>query len=396
VRFLRWMFVLVALAAIAFAARPYLRGLSFVVRAADMQGAPRRLADLNAGGASERAIEIPTAGGALRGRVYEPSRTRGRATLLVPPLNAAGIDEPGLVRLARQLAASGFTVVTPAIPELTRYEIVPAATAAIEQAALWLASDASLAPDRKAGLIGFGFSGGLAVVAAGRPTMANRAAYVLTVGGHHDLPRVLRYLCTGTEPRPGSQIRLKANTTGQDPGAFVRPPDDDGIAVLLLGVAPRIVPAAQVQPLRAAVLAFLARSYLDRIDQPQGGRDDQAVREAAKRLPEPSATLMRYLVDRDVVHLGARLLPHVGAYGGDAALSPARSPKPSAPVFLLHNSDDNVVPEVEAEYLAEELRGHAPVRMLTSRFVPGATSDRPIGAGDALKLAGFWGDVLSR
>ena len=383
-RALRWIAFLVALAASLFVTQPYLRGLGFVIRAADMQGTPRRLADMGAGAVSEREIELPAAAGALRARVYEPSLPRRRAALLVPGIGAGGVDEPRLVQLARQIAASGVTIVTPAIPELTRYEIVPAVTTTIEQAALWLASDATLAPEGKAGLIALGFSGGLAVVAAGRPAVADRVSYVLTIGGHHDLSRVLRYLCTGTAPRPANQIRLAANTTEQDPAAFVRAPADDGVGILLAAVAPRVVPAAQVQPLRDAVLRFL-----------QPPPDPQAVHDA-RRLPEPSATLFRYLVSRDVVRLGVRLLPHVGAYASDAALSPARSPKPTAPVFLLHHNGDNVVPEVESEYLAEELRGKAPVRLLISGFSPGASSAKPPGVADALKLAGFWGDVLSR
>jgi hypothetical protein len=395
VRFLRWIAFLVVLAGLAFVARPYLRGLAFVVRAADMQGTPRRVADIDASTAAERDFEIPLSAGALRARVYAPSLRRGRAALLVPPIGAAGIDEPRLVGMARQLAASGLTIVTPAVPELMRYELVPAATTAIEQAALWLAAETALVPDGKAGLIGVGFSGGLAVVAAGRPTLANRLAYVLTVGGHHDLPRVLRYLCTGTEPRPANQIQLRANTTDEDPAAFVRPPAEYGLGVLLVGVAPRAVPAAQVQPLRDAVAQHLETLGPGRASQ-RGGSGEVRARDTAQQLAEPSATLLRYLADRDVVHLGVRLLPHVGAYGGDPALSPARSPKPVVPTFLLHSSEDNIVPEVESEYLAEELRGRVPVRMLISGFVPGASSGRAIGRGDALKLAGFWGDVLAR
>jgi hypothetical protein len=392
VRALRWIAFLVVLAALAFVARPYLRGLGFVVRANDMQGTPRRLAEMEANTATEREFEIPLAAGALRARVYEPSVRRGRAALLVPPLGAAGIDQPAVVRFARNLASSGLTVVTPAIRELTAYELVPAAIDAIEQATLWLASDRALLPDGRAGLIAFGFSGGLAVVAAGRPTIANRVAYVLSVGGHHDLPRVMRFLCTGAEPRPGNQIRL---TTAQDESAFVRTPGEYGIAVLLLGIAPRLVPSAQVQPLRDVVLQFLGTAGLNRMDQPPASVHGGDIRQALTRLSEPSATLARYLADGDVVHLGARLLPHAGVYG-DAALSPARSPKPSAPVFLLHDSDDNVIPDIESEYLAEELRGRSPVRLLTSRFVSGVRPDVRIGAQDALTLGAFWGDVLSR
>ena len=67
------------------------------------------------------------------------------------------------------------------------------------------------------------------------------------------------------------------------------------------------------------------------------------LRAVEKTLPQPSATLLRYVNDRDVIHLGARLLPYVTQYAGDPALSVSRAAKPSAPVFLLHGVDDNVI-----------------------------------------------------
>jgi hypothetical protein len=115
----------------------------------------------------------------------------------------------------------------------------------------------------------------------------------------------------------------------------------------------------------------------------------------SRTLPEPSATLMRYVLTRDVVHLGARLLPLIGS-STPAGLSPSKSPKPAVPVFLLHGLEDNVIPAVESEYLAADLRGHAPVRLLLSGLISHADADRPMRANDVLQLAGFWGDVLSR
>ena len=100
--------------------------------------------------------------------------------------------------------------------------------------------------------------------------------------------------------------------------------------------------------------------------------------------------------DRDVVHLGPRLLPYVGRYGGDPALSASKAPKPSAPVFMLHGIEDNVIPSVESEYLADDLRGHAPVRLLLSGLISHAEADKPMHVGDVMQLAGFWGDLLSR
>jgi dipeptidyl aminopeptidase/acylaminoacyl peptidase len=74
----------------------------------------------------------------------------------------------------------------------------------------------------------------------------------------------------------------------------------------------------------------------------------------------------------------------------------SKSPKPAVPVFLLHGLEDNVVPALESEYMADDLRGHAPVRLLLSGLLSHAEADRPMHASDVLQLAGFWGDLLSR
>jgi hypothetical protein len=112
-------------------------------------------------------------------------------------------------------------------------------------------------------------------------------------------------------------------------------------------------------------------------------------------MPEPSRTVMHYVVSRDVVHLGARLLPYVNGFSSAAALSLSKSPKPRVPVFLLHGVEDNLVPSIESEYLAQDLRGQATVTLLQSALIP-FDSDRPTGAGSTLQLGGFFGDLLSR
>jgi fermentation-respiration switch protein FrsA (DUF1100 family) len=202
---------------------------------------------------------------------------------------------------------------------------------------------------------------------------------VLAFGGHDDLPRVLRYLCTGLEP-----------------GSPYRAPHNYGVAVILLGIADRLVPPDQVAPLREAVHRFLLASALDSVDKPQAAREFDALRALAATLPEPSATLLAEVNALDVARLGPRLLPYVGFYGDAPALSASRSPKPSSPVFLLHGIDDNVIPADESRYLADDLRGHAPVRLLLSGLITHAEADRPARFDDVIKLASFWGDVLAR
>src|SRR5262245_1597616 len=384
---------------------PYARGLSFVIRAADLQGTPRRLADLDTRPVHDRELAIPTPRGSLRARVYAPDGNSRRVALVVSGLHVAGIDEPRLIRLSRELAESGIVVVTPDIPDLSRFEISPEITDDIEHAAVWLATESGMAADKRVGMMGISFSGGLSIVAAGRPSLKDRVAYVFSLGGHADLPRVLRYLCTGTEPMPPGRVRLRPDTTvTSGPGAgsppdqpFIRPPHDYGVAVMLLGLADRLVPAAQVEPLRSAIRRYLNASALDsNVDKAEAAREFDALRQTAKTMREPSATLLRYVNERDVVHLGARLLPLIGTYASNPALSPSRSPKPSAAVFLLHGLDDNVIPSIESEYLAEQLRQHVPVRLLLSGLISHAEADQPIRVGDVVKLASFWGDLLSR
>ena len=373
--------------------RPILDGASFVVRAADMHGFARTVADIGVRAPREREIAIPTRRGPIRARVYEPARPRGRAALLTSGLHASGIDEPRLVRLARDLAGDGLTIVTPDIPELSRFEITPAITDTIEQSAAWLAIESGLAPDGRVGMMGISFSGGLSIVAAGRPSLTGRVAYVFALGGHDDLPRVLRYLCTGLEPYPRQQVTFQSDT----PAVFTRPPHDYGVAVIALGIAERLVPPAQVEPLRQGIRGYLWASALDGgVDKAKAPAEFDKVRALAASLPEPSATILRHVLNRDVVHLGPLLLPFISLYGGDPALSVSKSPKPSVPIFLLHGRGDNVIPPVESEYLADDLRGHAPVRLLISGLISHAEADQPGGAGDIMDLATFWGDLLRR
>jgi len=395
---------LIALAVLWIVVGPVARGAAFVVRAADMHGFARTIADVGVRPPREREVAIPTARGPLRARVYEPTRFRGRAALLTSGLHASGIDEPRLVRLARDLSQDGLVIVTPDVPELSRFEISPAITDTIERAASWLAADPGLAPDGRVGLMGISFSGGLSIVAAGRPSLAGRVAYVFALGGHDDLPRVLRYLCTGQEPYPRQRIHFEtaggAGAAGGAGGAdapFTRPPHDYGVAVITLGIAERLVPPAQVEPLRDGIRSYLWASALDGgVDKAKAPAEFEKVHARIASMPEPSATLLRYVVDRDVVHLGPRLLPWISLYGGDPALSVSKSPKPSAPVFLLHGQGDNVIPPIESEYLADDLRGHTRVRLLVSGLISHAEADQPGGVGDVMDLATFWGDLLRR
>lgn len=362
---------------------PYASAAALIARAAGATGVIGRVAQWEGRSVTNRWEQIPTRHGTVRTRVFRPSGPASRATLLVTGVHPAGTEEPRLVELASDLAATGVNVVVPEIPDLTAFRIRPRVTDIVEDAGVWLASRADLAGDRAVGMIGTSFSGGLSIVAAGRPALRSHVAYVLSLGGHGNLPRVLRYLCTGIEPGdPGGVRRL-------------RPPHDYGLAVVVHDAVELIVPPDQTDALRQGIEKFLEASALTRTDADRAEREFETARALQSAMPEPAATLMKYVNDRDVAALGARLLPHLDKLGQDPSLSPDRSPFPSAPIYLLHGADDNVIPAVESELLAADLQRVTRVRILLSHVLTHAdVTPRPT-AMETWRLIAFWKNLLA-
>jgi dienelactone hydrolase len=362
-----------------FVLHDYVRGAAFVVQAAGMKGLPRTIAEWEAGDVVEERITIPWRRGQLPGHKYRPrGKSARRAFLLVPGVHASGVEEPRLIGFARDLASMGHPVITAGPPDLARYTVKPETTDAIEDASLWLSAQRDLSPDGRIGIMGISFAGGLAIVAAGRPGLKDKVAVVLSLGGHGDLARTLRYLCTGVQP-DGS----------------VRPPHDYGVVIILLGAADRLVPPDQVEPLRHAVLTFLEASRLDLVDKAQSAAMFERAAALATSLPEPSRTLMGHVNRREVSKLGPILLPHVTAITAGGALSPATSPAPSAPVYLLHGADDNVIPAAESVLLARELADRGiTVHLLASPLITHAEVDRASKVADIFRLIEFWKGLL--
>jgi hypothetical protein len=180
----------------------------------------------------------------------------------------------------------------------------------------------------------------------------------------------------------------------------VHPPHDYGVAVVLLTLADRVVPADQVETLSRGIDGFLLASSLDMVDKPKALQEFARMREYAASLPEPSRTLMSYVNDRAVDKLGPILLPIADAlkdHPAMPALSPERAPAPPrAPVFLLHGADDNVIPSVETVFLGEYLEHRGRVHGLLSGLITHAEVNRTAGATEVWRLASFWTQVMAQ
>ena len=370
--------------------RSYTRASALIVRMAGLKGPVADALEWEREPVAAYDAQVPSRHGRLRARLYVPDHFR-RALVLVAGVNALGIDEPRLYGLAQELAGVGYAVLTPELPDLQRYDITPRTTDMIEDAGVWLSNQPRLARDGRVGLVGISFAGGLSVVAAGRPALRGRAAFVLSFGGHANLQRVLRFLCSGMEPAPPGGPHDISPAAEQ-----YRLPHDYGVVIVLLGGADRVVPPGQVEPLRAAILTFLRASHYDLIDKRRAAEVFAEAKRMAGALPEPARTFMTQVNDRDVESLGRTFLPLIGQASQSPALSPDKSPAPACPVYLLHGADDNVVPAVESQWLGRYLEGRTRVRTLLSRVITHAELNPEQDKWEVWQLVDFFASVLRR
>ena len=365
----------VVVAICAWLAAPYVSALALLIDLSGEEVAVRRWLPVSVAEVTARDVNVPSRHGDVRARLYVPAGNSTRTVIVVPGVHTGGVDEPRLARLASRLAGSGMTVLSFPLPDLREFRIVGRSTDQIEDAVLWLTADAALAPRGIVSLIGVSFGGGLTMVAAGRPAIADRIDQVVSFGGHGDLPRVIRYLCTGLLP-----------------DGTVQPAHDYGVVILLLAALPHLVPADQVAPLEGAIRAFLHASIVDDVDSSAAAPLFARARALSAPLPEPAAAIMRDVNARDSTRLGPLLLPLAEIVAGDPALSAERSPAPRAPVFLLHGSADTVIPQSETVSLAAHLRRTTSLEVTTllTPAVSHANPNSQVEFGDVWELLNMW------
>ena len=380
------LIVVLIIIAIVYVAAPYVRAMALIVRVAAIGGPAQAIVSIqdNRVEAQPRHM-VPTRHGDVAAQFYLPATVSERAILVMPGFNSNGLDEARLAALAEDIAASGYPVMALALPDLQQFRLTPAATDVIEDAVAWMAKQPRLAPDGRVGIIAVSFSGGLAIVAAGRDSIRDQLAYVVSLGGHGDMRRVMKYLATGVAPNVD--------------GLGNHPPHDYGVAVILNTLADRgVVPADQAGPLRDAIETYLRASQATVISDAAAAPIFAQARTMTESLPEPSRTYMHYVNERDVTRLGAVLVPYLDQAGvNDPALSPELAPAPAASTFLLHGYDDNIIPPAESVLLAEHLRSKG-VRttVLLSGLITHASVNPNATAMDAWKLVSFWASVIKQ
>jgi len=318
----------------------------------------------------EEDLTVDGAGGKFRARVYRlRGQTGGRGLIVAHGIHHEGMNERRMVPFARELARSGLVVLTPEVTDLADYRITHQGVSVIRDAAVYLRGRRDVVDDAPVGLMGFSFAGGLSLVAAAEPELAGRVAYVVNVGGHHDLERVLRFLIRNQVETPAGVVPMAAH--------------DYGLVVLLYGAVDRFAPEADRAALRDALRASLHQDHA------------AAVTAAARLTTDRGRQLWQLADTRKLQTLAPELEALVDAQRAElAALSPrGRLAAIHAPVYLVHGSGDSVIPPSEAQWASAEL-GSADHITLITPLMEHVEVNKPAGIGDRLALLRFIAQML--
>jgi dienelactone hydrolase len=313
---------------------------------------------------------IPRNGRPLRARLYlRAGAPRGPGLVVAHGVHHQGIDERRLVPFVRELARAGLVVLTPALDDLADYRIDARSVGELGDAVKYLGGRTDLVEAERVGLLGFSFGGGLALLAAGEPDVRDRVSHVVSIGGYHDLARVLGFFVTGVVETPEGPLRAQ--------------PNEYGPLVLAYRHLDRLVPAADAVLAQEVVRAWLHEEL------------PRARALAARRTSLAAERLFASLEAHDFAWLRPQLARFVD---DDAAELERLSPRHKlarirAPVYLLHGSGDSVIPPSEARWAAAEL-GEQEHEALVSPLLEHVEVTHDAGLGDELALVRFMAHAL--
>jgi dienelactone hydrolase len=354
--------LLVALLGLWHPVGAHLRAASFLLRFMDPDG-HSLLADIHRHPIDEVAFDLPGS----RARLYLPTDlARPPGMVLVHGVHFKGIDEPRLQRFARTVAASGIAVLTPELNELCDYRVEPASIDTIGAAAKALSAKVGT----RVGVMGLSFAGGLSLLAAMDPRYESTIAFVVTIGAHDDLGRVLRFYASNEASRPdGTMMSLQAHPYGP--------------VIVLYSHAEDFFAPADVVAARDALRAWLHEDW--------GG-----ARARATGLSTDGAEKMGRVFARDTAALTPLLRDEIARLEpAFAAVSPgSRLGALHVPAFLLHGAGDSVIPSTETEWLARDAPRAMLRDVLVSRAIEHVELESKTPLREELALVHFMSDVL--
>jgi pimeloyl-ACP methyl ester carboxylesterase len=304
---------------------PHLRAMSLLLRFSDShaQGLPTHFANHPF---KEEDGSALTPHGPLRYRMYTPQDVQNPGgVVLLHGVHHLGIEDPRMWNLARALAGAGVLVMTPELQDLTDYRVTARTIDVIGDSAMVL----STRMQRRVGVLGLSFAGGLSLLAANRTEFRDRIGFVVAIGAHDDMGRVARFFAANVIAKPdGVESKFQAH--------------EYGALVLAYSHLEDFFSAQDVPIAREALRQWLW-------EQPD------AMKSAMALSPEGKKVLDLLLHHRD--QLRGPLLGEITLHKEEMdAVSPhGHLAQLHTAVFLLHGAGDTIIPSSETLWLAQDV-----------------------------------------
>lgn len=289
------------------------------------------------------------------------------ALLVVPGAAEAGHRDPRLVALAAALARAEFLVMVPQRAGAEPLRVSAADAESVADSILWLTDIAGVPA---VGLVGISYAAGPAVLAALRPEAREHVAFLVMIGGYHDITAAITYMTTGFY-RTGPEAPWRAGPVNRRAKWLFLKANADRVA------------AGDTDALRAIAARRLA--------------DPQApVARLVDRLGPEGRAVWRLLSNDDPARVPALIAALPESLRQEIAaldlairdLGPLR-----ADLLLIHGRDDPMVPYTESRDLARRV---GPDQADLHIVVGLAHVDLgALGAGDIVTLIRAAYDLLS-
>lgn len=305
--------------------------------------------------------------GQVPGRIYLPAGVSHPPGLVIAHgVHRLGIEEPRLTSFSRAVASAGIAVLTPEVSELAGFRIAPEAIGTIGAAA----RDLHHRLGSRVGVLGLSFAGGLSIMAACDDSWSKDMSFVVSVGGHDDLGRVLRFFATNEIELPdGSSRHFTAH--------------DYGPLVLVYGSIDRFFPPEDVIVAREALKYWLWEQF-------------DVAKEKARGLSPRSRERMQALFDHKLETIRPELEAEIEQ---QRPRFPEVSPSSCVagvhmPIFLLHGEGDTVIPSSETLWTAQHAAPPWLQESLVSRAVSHVELHGEPGLMDMGRLIHFMARML--
>ena len=288
-------------------------------------------------------VTFEAAGRTMVADVYRPAVDGVPAAGLHPGIvlnhgvARGGRSDLRLVNFADALARCGYVALVPEFVNLKEFRVRPSDVDEVVDAYRYLEDLPDVDPDR-IGIFGFSYAGGLGVLAAADPAIADRVRFCFLLGSYYDLGDIVTYATTGYYREDGDWVYMEPRHTGK--WAFLK-------------------------NMLELVDDSSDRALLSRIADVKLADESRNVAATADSLGPEGSRLYELMVNRDP-DLAAGLIddlsPRILEYF-DALSLPGNIDGVSARLIVAHGRDDNLMPYTGSIALAENAPADATVHL---------------------------------